>query len=376
MKKYLIIGIMIFVAISLAFTSGWRKNLRKAFSSNYDAEIINPDNYPGANNFEKLKNALNDASSQGATIIIPPKVYEGSNLDIPPNVRIIGTQGTTFKLSSNTTDPFIIIRGKSNITIENILFDGNKENVSNPNSCLILIDHGSSNILIFNNTFKNFRNIAITSNYSKTFQETSFIKISNNFFSDGEGAAILLRGYHENGENFLKFINIHKNILHNIFVNGKIGIAFASEVTISSNLIRFSEAPLSGNIVIRGCENILVFNNTVAYSKAIAGILIETSLIFPNRGVFVIEKNRVLRERGRGFYITGTHGVSATIFLRRNIFRNNSGPDIEVPNIQCYVQGNIVDNPNDLILSPLTVASGNIFASAESARFFIWSHAR
>jgi len=377
MKKHLIISAVIFTAILLAHTSSsLRESLENSYSTNYETKIINPDNYPGANDFEKLKNAIGDVPPEGAIIIVPPKIYEGSNLDIPSNVQITGIQGATFKLSSNATDPFLIIRGKSNIIIKNILFDGNRENVSYSNSFLIFIDHGSSNILIFNNTFRNFKNIAITSNYSKTSQDTSFIKIYNNFFSDGESAAILLKGYYEDETFFLRSIDIRQNVLHNVLVNGKIGVAFASEVNISSNLILFSEAPLSGNIAIRGCENILVFNNTVACSKAIAGILIETSLIFPNEGIFVIEKNQILSERGRGFFITGTQGVTATILLRKNIFRNNSGPDIEVSNIQCYVYGNIVDTPNDLILSSLTVASGNRFASVESAWLFISSRAR
>ena len=378
MQKKLIICILLFVVISIVCTNGLRKRLEIVYSSNYNVKTINPDNYPGVDDFEKLKNALSDVPPEGATIIIPPKVYEGSNLDIPSNVRIIGMQGATFKLSNNATDPFLKIKAKNNVTIENIIFDGNRENIFNSDSCLILIDHGSSNILIFNNTFTKFKNIAIATNYSKTSQDTSFIKIYNNFFSNGEGAAILLRGYYdfENEIFFLKFIDIYQNILRDILVNGKIGVAFASGVNISSNLICSSEAPLSGNIVIRGCKNILVFNNTVTCSKAIAGILIETSLIFPNKGVFVIEKNQVLNERGRGFFITGTHGVDAMIFLRKNIFRNNSGPDVEVSDVQCYVYGNIVDTPNDLILSSSIVASGNHFASAESSWLFILSRAR
>jgi len=290
MKKYLIRSIVIFLAILLAHTNSLREILKNSYPTNYETKIINPDNYPGTNDFEKLKNAICDVPPEGALIIVPPKVYEGSNLDIPSNVQIIGTQGATFKLSSNATDPFLIIKGKSNIIIKNIIFNGNREGVSYSTSFLIFIDHGSSNILIFNNTFRNFKNIAIASNYSKTSKATSFIKIYNNFFYDGENAPILLRGYYENETFFLRSIDIRQNVLHNVLVNGKIGVAFASKVNISSNLILFSEASLSGNIVIRGCENVLIYNNTVAYSKAIAGILIETSLIFPNRGIFVIEK--------------------------------------------------------------------------------------
>jgi hypothetical protein len=377
MRNKVAICILFFLTTtSIVFAIGLRKNLKVIYCSNYYAKIINPDDYPGANEFEKLKNALIDVPPAGATIIVPPKVYEGSNIEIPSNVQIIGISGATFRLSNNATNPFIIIRTKNNIMIENILFDGNKENVFNLNSLLILIDHGSSNILIFNNTFTNFRNMAIATNYSKTNQDTNFVKIYNNSFYNGDGAAILLRGYYENGTFFLKFVDVYQNILNNLSTNGKIGVAFASEVNISENLISFSESPLSGNIVIRGCENILVVKNTIVYSKAIAGILIETSLLFPNKGVFIIEDNQVLNEIGRGFFITGNDGVEATIFLRKNLFRNNSGPDIEAIDVKAYVIGNIVDTPNDLLPSSWIVAYNNHFTSAESARLFIFSRAR
>ena len=95
----------------------------------------------------------------------------------------------------------------------------------------------------------------------------------------------MLKGYYEDETFFLRSIDIRQNVLHNVLVNGKIGVAFASEVNISSNLILFSEAPLSGNIAIRGCENILVFNNTVACSKAIAVYIVPCTMTAKKRSM-------------------------------------------------------------------------------------------
>lgn len=349
-------------------------NLKGNFDGVYAQDlniIINPDEYPGSSDFEKLQNALNDVPPTGATVLVPGKTYEGSNLKLPSNVRIVGINGTVFKISKDSTEPFLVIEGKSKVSIENIIFDGNEAAMVNTYESLIFIDHGSSEILIFNNTFVNFKNTAITTNCSTTSIYTRSIKIYKNKFYNGCGAAILLRGYYAHQTYFLEYIDISQNTLNNISVNGKIGVAFANTVNISDNLIISSEANSSGNIVLRGCKDVYVANNCVVNCLAMAGIFVETSLLFPNAGVFIIERNQVIRETGKGFLVIGPQGVDAVFILRRNLFTENSGPDIEAKGVIIYVYGNTIDTPNDLLLSPTAIVSTNFFKSREESFSFI-----
>ena len=365
---------MIYMLISLFLLSLFiinpKEDLDSVFAQDFDV-IINPDDYPGSSDFERLQNALNDVPSTGATVLVPAKTYEGSNLKVPSNVRIVGMNGTVFKISKDSTEPFIVIEGKSKVSIENIIFDGNEEAIVNSYESLIFIDHGSSQILIFNNIFVNFKSIAIATKYSATSIFTRFIKIYKNKFYNGYGAAILLRGYYACKTYFLEYVEISQNTLDNLSVNGKIGVAFANVVNISDNLITSSEANLSGNIVVRGCKDVYVSNNSVVNCLAIAGIYIETNLLFPNAGMFIIERNQVIREIGKGFSVIGSQGVDAIFILRRNFFTKNSGPDIEAIGVTIYVYGNTIDTPSDLLLSSTAIVSRNYFKLAEQSLSFI-----
>jgi len=118
-----------------------------------------------------------------------------------------------------------------------------------------------------------------------------------------------------------------------VFLGESRKVAFASHVDVVHNQPSSWGANQSGNIVIRGCKNIQIFRNSLG-SQAIAAIYIETSLVFPNEGVFTIQSNRVVGEVGHGFSITGSSGVEAEISVRGNYFTENSGTDIEIPAVK------------------------------------------
>lgn len=150
-------------------------------------------------------------------------------------------------------------------------------------------------------------------------------------------------------------------------------VAFASHVDVVHNQPSSSEANQSENIVIRGCKNIQIFRNTLG-SQAIAAMYIETSLVFPNEGIFTIQSNRVAGEAGHGFSMTGSLGVEAEIFVRGNYFTENSGTDIEIPAVNAYVCANYVDTSSDLSFSGPIVAWGNRFLSNLPCYAFILKH--
>jgi hypothetical protein len=322
--------------------------------------IINPNDYPGSTNFEKLQHALNDVPPEGAVVLLSSEIYQGSNLTVPSKVKIIGVYGSIFKLCDCAVDPFMVIRNRANVEIENVTFDGNREHITDSYASLIFIGDGCENISISNNTFTNFRNQAITSSCYDPSSHTKYIAIYRNMFYNGAGAAILLRGSYDEQTYFLEHVEVYENMLYNLTSNGKIGVAFTSNPNITNNKLVSCEASLSGSIAVRGCKDAYVAENSITSCTARAGIFIETNMIFPNTGVFVIENNRVTGQFGKGFSLSGSSGVDAEITLRRNSFSQNSGPDVETTNVRIFVYDNIVDTLEDLVLSPTTVAWGNL----------------
>lgn len=337
--------------------------------------IINPDHYPGSTNFEKLQHALDDVPSEGAVVLVSSGIYQGSNLTVPSKVRIVGVNGTIFKLCDYAADPFMVIRNRIDVAVENVVFDGNREHITDSCASMVFIGDGCENISMFNNTFTNFRNQAIASGCFDPSSHTKCITIYRNVFYDGVGAAVLLRGSYDEQAYFLEHVEVYENTLYNLTSNGKIGVAFASNPNIINNRLVSCEASLSGNIAVRGCKDAYVAKNSITDCMARAGIFIETNLLFPNTGTFLIENNRVTRQVGKGFSLSGSSGVDAEITLRSNSFLQNSGPDVETTNVRIFVYNNVVDTYEDLVLSPTTVSWGNV-ARFNTGYIFIQSRAR
>jgi len=374
LRSKTILGIMFCTVLLCLFSIPISKSSKDSLVQDYET-MIDPDQFPGLTNFEKLQNALNSVPPTGAIVLVPSKVYEGSNLTVPSKVRIVGANGTVFRLCDSAIGAFMPIDDRNDVVIENIVFDGNMERQTDADVSMVFIDHGCDNVLITNNTFRNFRYQAIASDFSMLSGCTRFITVCRNLFVDGEGAAILLRGGYADGEYFLENIEIYDNILCNLTFNGKIGVAFASNCSITGNQIVSCEATCSGSIAIRGCKNVYVSKNSISKCAARAGIFIEANMLFPNKGTFLIENNRISGQVGEGFSLSGFRGVEAEITLRKNFFTQNYGFDIETTNVTIYVYANIVDTLEDLELSATTVAWGN------QARFgtgytFIQSRAR
>jgi hypothetical protein len=338
---------------------------------------IDPDQYTGLNDFEKLQNALNDVPSTGANVIVPSKIYQGSNLIVPSNVNIIGSEGTTFKLSDNTTSPFLAIADNDkNVQIENIVFDGNKDHVIGGNVSLVYIGQGSEEISIFNNTFKNFRSKAIATDWSEPNKYTRLITVHQNIFCNGEGAAMIFFGQYTDDTFFLEDVDICGNKLYNLTVNGKIGVAFTNRPIIRDNEIVSCEAINTGSITIRGCKDAFIYHNSVLENRAIAGIYVETSLGFPNKGFFTIENNRIVGQIGDGFSVANSNGVEAEMAVNRNYFNDNTGVDIEIPDIEASVCGNMVESPADLSIPADATATGNCIISSMQGHAYISAKAR
>jgi len=374
LRNKAVVGLLLGTVLLCLFLVPVSKSLESLVLRDYET-VIDPDQYPGATEFEKLQNALNHVPPAGALVLLPPKVYEGSNLTIPSKVRIDGANGAVFKLSADANSPFLVIDDRSEVEIERIVFDGNKERITNPDASMVFISHGCEDILIFNNTFRNFRYQAVASSCSVSTSLTRFVIVYRNFFRDAEGAAVLLRGSYSGDEFFLQNVEIRENILYNLTCNGKIGVAFTSNLIVADNQIVSCEAPNSGSIAIRGCKDIFVSKNTLTGCVARAGIFIEANLLFPNRGTFLIENNRVSGQVGGGFSLSGSVGVDAEITLRKNSFTRNSGADIETTSVTIYVYANVVDTVEKMKLSSTTVAWGNLVRFGTSYAF-IQSRAR
>jgi len=338
---------------------------------------IDPDQYTGLNDFEKLQNALNDVPSAGANVIVPSKIYQGSNLIVPSNVNIIGSEGTTFKLSDNATSPFLVIADNDkNVHVENIVFDGNKDHVIGGNVSLVYIGQGSEEISIFSNIFTNFRSKAIATDWSELNKYTRLIRVHQNIFCNGEGAAMIFFGQYTDGTFFLEDVDIYGNKLYNLTANGKIGVAFTNRPIIRDNEIVSCEAPNTGSITIRGCKDARIYHNSVLENRAIAGIYVETSICFPNKGFFTIENNRIVGQIGDGFSVANSNGVEAEMAVNKNYFNDNSGVDIEIPDIEASVCGNMVESLADLSIPADATASGNRIISSMQGHAYISARAR
>jgi len=373
-RKITCVLLVALIAILLSAAPNYHRN--SAQGEEFQT-TIDPDQYTGLNDFERLQNALNDVPSTGANVIVPPKVYQGSNLIVPSNVNIIGSEGTIFRLSDNATSPFLVVADDdTNVLVENIVFDGNKDNVANGNISMVYIGQGSEQISIFNNTFRNFRNRAIATDWTEIGKYTRFITVSQNVFCDGEGAAMIIFGPYSDETFFLEDVDICGNRLYNLTVNGKIGCAFTNRPMIRDNQIVSCEASHTGSIAIRGCRDAYIYHNSLQENQAIAGIYVETSLGFPNKGTFMIENNRIVGQIGDGFSVADSDGVEAEMIVRKNYFNDNSGIDIEIPNVEAQVYANFIETPEDLAIPPDATASGNRDVSSLGGHAYISARAR
>lgn len=197
------------------------------FLQNYDASyaLINVSDYTGETDYERIQNALNDVTAEGAIVFIPEGIWEACNLSAVSNTIILGTNSTVLRRPQNTTAPFITFQNQANFAVSSITFDG--QNVTDASGIEVVNGTGFH---IVDNVFRDvaWHALHVTGQCQDFFVE-------NNVFVHTTEAPLLIFGCPS-----LRIINgflVANNTLMMSDNNGKIGVAFAANGTIADNYL-------------------------------------------------------------------------------------------------------------------------------------------
>lgn len=226
----------------------------------------------GTGDFEELQEAINEVSSTGGYIQVKEGTYNlKSTINLANNIRIEGVGENTIFTTNKNLSQIFYGNLKNNITIENLLIDGNnKTNIKG-----IEIDNNSSKkINIKNCKIKNC-NVGVDLNI------IADIIITNNYFLDNN-TSLVIDNIGNGG------IIANNNILYDSA--GKIGISIGENsacqsINIVGNIIFYDDAikiyqaeiSIVGNLIEQGDINLTANsnNNYVAINNMFNGSIID-----------------------------------------------------------------------------------------------------
>ncbi len=233
------------LCLSRSVAVGSRPNM--LFSPPESYVVINVSDYEGATASERIQKALDDVPPEGATVFIPDGIWEAYNLTAKSKTILTGTDGTVIRRPANTTTPFLTFTDQTDFAIFNLKFEG--QNITEATGILIV---NGIRFQISNNTFRNIDRTAVhVTGVCEDFT------IDGNSLENSNGAPILIFG--SPGTRQIRRFAISNNTLLDSFNNGKIGVAFAAEGTISANHI----ANCTYGVGTRCVSNITIESNII-----------------------------------------------------------------------------------------------------------------
>lgn len=307
------------------------------FNLNFNYEtIINASDYPGENDTERLQAALDDVPPEGATVIIPPGVWTACGLIAKSRTVIQGFNGTIIERPANKTAPFITFENRSEFAIFNITFDSK----STPEAYGIrIID--SKLFVISHNDFLNIEESAIKVLVTLDGTCENF-NITYNYFKNANMVPIFLFGSPDK-RRITNFI-ISDNTIINGTVNGKIGVAFASNGIIANNTIKYTQY----GIATRCVSNLKIEGNLID-GFADYGIYLGTQIANEGTINVTIHNNTIINGYiGISKYYGSEYDITQ-ITVSNNYFVNNSLYDISA-DFPAYFLNNVITSPEKLII--------------------------
>jgi hypothetical protein len=272
--------------------------------------VINVSDYEGATPSERIQKALDDVPPDGAMVFIPEGIWEAYNLTARSKTIVIGVDGTIIRRPANTTTPFITFANQTDFAVLNLEFEG--QNISEATG--ILVANGTR-FQVSNNTF---RDVARTAVHVAGVCED--FAIDGNLLVNSNVASILIFG--SPGTRQIRRFTISNNTLLDSFNNGKIGVAFATEGTITHNHIANS----TYGIGTRCVSNIAIENNIIENCISY-GIYLGTQPADPGSSYIEISDNYVLNSNVGIARYYGS-GSMDNVTLKNNTLVYNEQSDI------------------------------------------------
>jgi len=340
------------------FTSDYIRDLRVLTLPSYEC-IYDPLEYGGASLFDQLQNAIDDVPSSGGIVIVPNETIEGEGLDLKSNLTLLGSgPGSKLKLKSDAVVPLIQIDGLNDVTIANVLFDGNSVEVRP-----IMINGDSKRINISRNKFT--ANKAPCIYASPTLPDILLsLTVSFNDFYDGANAGLVCLGEHSDGTYSVRNCEVCHNKLYNLTVNGKLGLANVEDGIIADNILFSCQTTEdTANLVLRGGKNVRVSRNKVINCTSNQAMALGDSQFYPARGFIIFENNLVFGHTGKGFgQYFGTGADIESLIIRNNTFKDVSDTNIDTSGksyATVEIYGNTVESPDDLVTAVNHIVYGN-----------------
>jgi parallel beta-helix repeat protein len=298
----------------------------------------------GSDETTEIQSAFNAA--EGKTLIINNPISEygiSSTIEIPSNTIVIAMGKPTIKLLNSSNVPMFNIVGKTNVTIEGLILDGNRVNqVGGITSNHGIIVINSTNINIKSNEIKNcsmdgigLGGILVTTGEGNTNKK---IKISNNeIYSNGQNGISLV---HVDG------VDIEGNTIHD---NHAYVSTLGSGIDIEPNPGNGAEVWICRNINISGGNHI--YDNNVgvqlvgcpsASTLIIEDINISNNIIIKNTHATTVNLSRDIAV----LYLNENYVTTKNIIIANNVLgqtgQSNSEKAIYLELCHC----NILINAN------------------------------
>lgn len=313
-------------------------------SSKIDSQFKDIASYP-KNSTELQEYFLN------SNIIKVNKDISGTNFIINSNKILTSDTQSVIKIEDGTPvdNALINIKNKSNITIKNIIFDGNKDNVTGDASSgtkFINIEN-SDHIYITKNVFKNNNYLAISIKNSKNIyiEENHFYDLDCNTITFGgcsniyflknicDGGTSEMFSIYSTEDNLDRDIIIKNNICINKAVGSALFLKYCKNIIFENNLIKNTATGISiSDQSSEYMDNINILNNI--FENCNIGIRCK---LFSNS---IISNNMVENIRDIGIYL---ESIKQTKIINNNVNNSAQGTDSGKGDF-------LIDNCNNIIM--------------------------
>lgn len=299
-----------------------------------DGKVI----YTGTNDVEAVKAAVN-AIDEGVILFKPGTYSISSPVELKSNIELVGDNAVL--------QGYIIftITGKTDVTIRGFEFTNPTASYTAVAATKGLIDiTNSKNLVIEDNTFRNFRDYGINIAVGSASHSNENISIRNNEFLDYGYAGVMIwkqSNYIYVEDNTFKNINVKKvnaNAYGIALAKGSNSYKHSEYIYIRNNHIENN--PVWEGIDSHGANNVYIQNNTVINCKVPIAASYQTS-----EGTYPLPLHTIVIT---GNYIKGNMDSPDKQHSGIHVLgaRNNAGPHMNVT-----ISDNIIEDVNSWLVS-------------------------
>ncbi|MDK2912994.1 MAG: hypothetical protein PWR29_1951 [Methanolobus sp.] len=299
-----------------------------------DGKVI----YTGTNDVEAVKAAVN-AIDEGVILFKPGTYSISSPVELKSNIELVGDNAVL--------QGYIIftITGKTDVTIRGFEFTNPTASYTAVAATKGLIDiTNSKNLVIEDNTFRNFRDYGINIAVGSTSHSNENISIRNNEFLDFGYCGVMIwkqSNYIYVEDNTFKDINVKKvnaNAYGIALAKGSNSYKHSEYIYIRNNYIENN--PVWEGIDSHGANNVYIQNNTVVNCKVPIAASYQTS-----EGTYPLPLHTIVIT---GNYVKGNMNSPDKQHSGIHVLgaRNNAGPHMNVT-----ISDNIIEDVNSWLVS-------------------------